>query len=104
MTPLKDLIAKAKAAQANCAVGVKCIECGFDFISYRHSYDCSVPEDVFKSAANPQTILALCEALERAREALEWIGDSHASPTKYYYNVKARQALAEIEKLLGGGE
>lgn len=46
-----------------------CNECSFE-LSYRHWYGCSIPEDAFAEAINPQAIIEILDRLERYREAL----------------------------------
>lgn len=70
MTDLKKLRELAEKA-----IPVKagiCNECQFDFEGFRHRYGCSIPEDSFADAANPQAIIELLDRLERYEKALTY--------------------------------
>jgi len=96
MTPLKDLLALAEAA-LDSSIG------GLEYTSRNHS---------FRAAANPAQIIAMCKALDLAREALEfYAGNSKGpyvqqSPSEVWYGNdsgnKARSTIAAINAI--GGE
>lgn len=91
MTDLKKLRELAEKA-----IPVKagiCNECQFDFEGFRHRYGCSIPEDSFADAANPQAIIELLDRLERYEKALEKI------PLTQFW---AEAAVVAREALEGG--
>ena len=96
---IKDLIAKAKAAT---------MEPGSRAEIYWQDYTSRfrrVPkeDEDFIFAATPPTILALCDALSIAREALKRYEFVSVEKGPSHYSVAA-EALAEIERLLGKDE
>lgn len=47
-----------------------CNECSFE-LSYRHWYGCSIPEDAFAEAINPQAIIEILDRLERLENCIK---------------------------------
>lgn len=75
----------------------RCQECDFDVLCYRHSYQCSKPENVFEThAAN--TYQPLCRALLRAVEGIE---RERGLTMRYTFKWNAlTDILTDIERVL----
>lgn len=90
MTDLKKL--RELAVKAIPKIPGICNECSFE-LSYRHWYGCSIPEDAFAEAINPQAIIEILDRLERYEKALEKI------PLTQFW---AEAAVVAREALEGG--